>query len=282
MLRHVKTSNTRTAFGSLMPQRFQSAGGYRYGFQGQEKDDEVKGIGNSINYDYRVYDTRIGKFLSIDPLIEDYPEYSPYHFSSNQPIHAPELEGLESSHDLNRNDPNYQMGNEKEKENIRNAQGIAGGIAILAGLSAAFGVKAVLTYIGVEITEELAGFPIIPDPGDALQHGVKKSLSKPAINIAKEGGRHKGHYLTHKNLSDKELKQSSENLQKVIKKHEDLINNPKESWTKYGKDKESGKMWDDLDPRQQKALVEKKWKSDIKNAREKIEINEEIINERKK
>ena len=39
-------------FGVQMPGRNGSTGDYRYGFQGQEKDDEVKGEGNSINYKY--------------------------------------------------------------------------------------------------------------------------------------------------------------------------------------------------------------------------------------
>jgi hypothetical protein len=30
-------------------------GEYRYGFQNQEKDDEVKGAGNSVNYKYRMH-----------------------------------------------------------------------------------------------------------------------------------------------------------------------------------------------------------------------------------
>jgi RHS repeat-associated protein len=97
----VLTANDFYPFGSLMPGRKWQGGSYRYGFQGQEKDDELKGEGNSINYAFRVYDPRIGRFLSIDPLTEKYPFYSPYHFSSNQPIHAPELEGLESEFDLN-------------------------------------------------------------------------------------------------------------------------------------------------------------------------------------
>jgi RHS repeat-associated protein len=79
-----------------MPGRSFSSGSYRYGFQGQEKDDEVKGDGNSINYKYRVHDPRIGKFLSIDPLTKNYPWNSPYTFSENRVIDAVELEGLES------------------------------------------------------------------------------------------------------------------------------------------------------------------------------------------
>ncbi len=68
---------------------------YRFGFQGQEKDDEIKGNGNSLNYKFRIHDPRIGRFLSIDPLEKDYPWNSPYAFSENRVIDGVELEGLE-------------------------------------------------------------------------------------------------------------------------------------------------------------------------------------------
>jgi len=37
-------------YGMLVPTRNYSNPVYRYGFQGQEKDDEIKGVGNAINY----------------------------------------------------------------------------------------------------------------------------------------------------------------------------------------------------------------------------------------
>jgi RHS repeat-associated protein len=70
--------------------------GYRYGFQGQQKDDEWKGSGNSINYKYRMHDPRLGRFFSIDPLAKNFPWNSPYAFSENRVIDAIELEGAES------------------------------------------------------------------------------------------------------------------------------------------------------------------------------------------
>ncbi|PWH86022.1 RHS repeat-associated core domain-containing protein [Brumimicrobium oceani] len=70
-------------------------GSYRYGFQGQEMDDEVKGEGNSVNYKYRMHDPRVGRFFSVDPLASKYPFYSPYAFSGNRVLDAVELEGLE-------------------------------------------------------------------------------------------------------------------------------------------------------------------------------------------
>ncbi|MCO6173426.1 hypothetical protein NHF50_00050 [Flavobacterium sp. NRK F10] len=85
-----------------MPDRHASSATYRYGFQGQEKDDEVKGEGNSLNYTFRMHDPRVGRFFAVDPLAKSFPWNSPYAFSENRVIDAVELEGLESRkiHDL--------------------------------------------------------------------------------------------------------------------------------------------------------------------------------------
>jgi len=83
-------------FGMLLPNRHNSSDSYRYGFQGQEKDDELKGEGNSLNYKYRMHDPRVGRFFAVDPLFADFPWNSPYAFSENRLIDAIELEGLES------------------------------------------------------------------------------------------------------------------------------------------------------------------------------------------
>lgn len=71
--------------------------GFRYGFQGQEKDDEIKGEGNSVNYTYRMHDPRLGRFFAVDPLAYDYAYNSPYAFCENKVIDGIELEGLEHS-----------------------------------------------------------------------------------------------------------------------------------------------------------------------------------------
>jgi len=69
--------------------------GYRYGFNGVEKDNEIKGEGNSLSFKYRVEDPRLGRFLSVDPLTKTYPWYSPYQFAGNTPIQAIDVEGAE-------------------------------------------------------------------------------------------------------------------------------------------------------------------------------------------
>lgn len=68
---------------------------YRYGFQNQERDDEIKGAGNSVNFTFRMYDSRLGRFLSIDPLHKEFPWNSVYAFAENRVIDGIELEGLE-------------------------------------------------------------------------------------------------------------------------------------------------------------------------------------------
>lgn len=59
---------------------------YRHGFNGHEKDNEIKGFGNSLNFGERMYDSRLGGFLSRDKMADKYPEVSPYAFVRNNPI----------------------------------------------------------------------------------------------------------------------------------------------------------------------------------------------------
>ncbi|MFW5872481.1 MAG: RHS repeat domain-containing protein [bacterium] len=70
--------------------------GYRFGFNGKEKDDEWHGsTGTVYDYGFRIYDARIARFLSVDPLTKSYPWYTPYQFAGNNPIWAIDLDGLE-------------------------------------------------------------------------------------------------------------------------------------------------------------------------------------------
>jgi RHS repeat-associated protein len=98
-----------------LPNRHESINEYRYGFQGQEKDDEIKGNNNSINYKYRMHDPRIGRFFAVDPLAPDYPHNSPYAFSENKVIQFIELEGLETAPiELNKVKPAIELMNEQK------------------------------------------------------------------------------------------------------------------------------------------------------------------------
>jgi RHS repeat-associated protein len=82
-------------FGMQLVGRKLNGGAYRYGFNGKENDNEVKGEGNQQDYGMRIYDPRIGKFLSVDPITAKYPELTPYQFASNRPIDGVDQDGLE-------------------------------------------------------------------------------------------------------------------------------------------------------------------------------------------
>jgi RHS repeat-associated protein len=104
----VITANDYFPFGMLMPGRkYSSDGTYRYGFNGKENDNEVKGEGNQQDYGMRIYDPRVGRFLSVDPITASYPELTPYQFASNRPVDGIDLDGLEffSANVFKRNTP---------------------------------------------------------------------------------------------------------------------------------------------------------------------------------
>ncbi len=108
----------------LLPNRHGNSGDYRYGFQGQEMDNEVKGEGNSLNYTFRMHDPRVGRFFARDPLSPQYPFYSPYSFSGNRVIDMIELEGMEprpAIADIEQaaaNDPDFYNKNPEAKNEV--------------------------------------------------------------------------------------------------------------------------------------------------------------------
>jgi RHS repeat-associated protein len=82
----VQTVQDYYAFGMQMPGR-KLSGGYRYGFNGKENDNEMYGEGNAYNFEARIQDPRLGgRFLSLDPLATKYPGISPYAFCMNNPL----------------------------------------------------------------------------------------------------------------------------------------------------------------------------------------------------
>jgi RHS repeat-associated protein len=86
-------------FGMLQPDRSYLSSNegnrYRYGFNGKENDNEVKGEGAQLDYGMRIYDPRLGRFLSVDPLTKSYPWNSPYAFAENDVVRSVDLDGME-------------------------------------------------------------------------------------------------------------------------------------------------------------------------------------------
>ncbi|MBK9421757.1 MAG: hypothetical protein IPN44_12020 [Flavobacteriales bacterium] len=90
----LKTAQGYEAGGSLLPGRNYSSSSYAYGFNGMRKDDEVYGAtGTSYDFGARMYDPRIMRWMSLDPLAAQSPDKSPYNFVSNNPISRVDKDG---------------------------------------------------------------------------------------------------------------------------------------------------------------------------------------------
>jgi RHS repeat-associated protein len=314
-------------FGFKMPGRQWSNGSYRYGFNGKEEDDEVSGDGNQYDYGMRIYNPRLGRFLSVDPLGFSYPWYTPYQFAGNTPIQAIDLDGGEpkgyqEGHPYGASHPGTTVkGVPSKYDNQAWMVGINGGPKQLmhvyaiqdidkktylifetatgaksqwyieydkegykgdvnsftwskqpnpANLLTAFifvpmvalpgavavGTTTAGTYIlkeiGEEAFEQVTGIPVILDPLDIVKRAVKGAYKDAAKKELKN--------FFKQNVGEsideikKRLTKSIKSHEKEILQHENLIKDPK----KYMKEYKKGD-WDKLDPRQQKALVEKEW-----------------------
>ena len=81
-------------FGMLLTGRnWESGGQYRYGFNGKENDDETYGNNNAIDFGARVYDARLGRWMSVDGFSAKYPFLSGYNFCQNSPLWCKEING---------------------------------------------------------------------------------------------------------------------------------------------------------------------------------------------
>lgn len=71
----------------MMPGRKYSVGsGYRYGFNGKENNNEVYSGSNDYDYGDRIYNPRLGLWLSVDKLQAKHAGESPYLFVGGSPI----------------------------------------------------------------------------------------------------------------------------------------------------------------------------------------------------
>ena len=84
------------AFGMKMPGRSGQAasGKYRYGFNGKESDGEwTDNFGDFYDFGARMYDSRLGRWAAVDPLMAKYSSLSPYNGIGDNPIIFVDLDG---------------------------------------------------------------------------------------------------------------------------------------------------------------------------------------------
>ncbi len=82
----IKSYSDYYPFGSVMPGRNSNSTDYRFGFNGMEEDNEVKGDNNSLDFGARIYDPRVGRWMSRDPLSIKQPGWSTYKAFLDNPV----------------------------------------------------------------------------------------------------------------------------------------------------------------------------------------------------
>ncbi len=91
----VITAQDYDPFGMALVGRNWSLGSeYRYGFNGQEQDDEIYGNGNLNTAEFWEYDVRLGRRWNIDPCTQMAPGWTPYRAFFNNPILYADPNGL--------------------------------------------------------------------------------------------------------------------------------------------------------------------------------------------
>jgi RHS repeat-associated protein len=76
----------KVVHGNLYDLEKGCAGGYRFGFNGKENDNEVKGTGNQVDYGARIYDPRLRRWMAVDMATKSAPSWTPYRFGFDNPV----------------------------------------------------------------------------------------------------------------------------------------------------------------------------------------------------
>lgn len=88
----VTATYCKPPFGMLIKDRTYTSDSYRFGFNGYENEQDISGKGSVIDFGARIYDSRLGKFFSVDPIT--YPFWSPYQYDANCPILVKDYLGM--------------------------------------------------------------------------------------------------------------------------------------------------------------------------------------------
>lgn len=91
--------------------------GYKFGFNGQMKDDEIYGPGNAYSAQYWEYDARLGRRWNLDPI--PYPFQSSYCVFNNNPIYFVDPEGLEGQKPNKSNKINFGLFTIEKRQHLK-------------------------------------------------------------------------------------------------------------------------------------------------------------------
>jgi RHS repeat-associated protein len=166
---------------------------YKFGFNGKMNDDEVKGgLGNQQDYGMRIYDPRVGRFLSLDPLQAKYPFYTPYSFAGNKPIVFIDRDGEEEALELRTRRLeeallSHQISHTEYKQQIRaRAMGgiIGGAVAVDVFVTKGAATRYTLYTMGVLGVMEL--YSITNNNGNQHDPKIKAENDRKAKRLATE------------------------------------------------------------------------------------------------
>ncbi len=183
---------------------------YRFAFNGKELDNESQ----TQDYGMRIYDLRISKFLSVDPLTKDYPFLTPYQFAANIPIKFIDIDGMECGEpgnnsfkaalsltnnktlefERNLNNPCKEMTPTQEQAKTGTSNIFFGGIQVFGGVAATFATGGTAGVFGaIGITTGLTQIDVgMAQLTDVAANGNKFKLKSDAGSLAEFAGEQKG------------------------------------------------------------------------------------------
>jgi RHS repeat-associated protein len=91
---NISYPKTAPPFGMMMQERSftSNTNENKFGFNGKEMDNET--YQGSIAFEARIYDARLSRFLSTDPLMAEYTWQSSYVFAANSPVFLIDILGM--------------------------------------------------------------------------------------------------------------------------------------------------------------------------------------------
>lgn len=135
-----------------------------------------------------MYDPRIGKFLSVDPIAKSYPWYTPYQFAGNSPIQYIDLDGLEPAVPPGAKGVTYNPESSRdqiEQKSISNNAKLARGILVGSALAPA--IYADITLTGGQVSRTIATGMTIYTVSEVYEHTNRNSNQKdPEIRAENE------------------------------------------------------------------------------------------------
>ncbi len=89
-------------YGETMQEYQSGTKNRKYRFTGKERDDET----NQDYFGARYYDSELGRWNTVDPMAEKYPEWSPYNYCINRPLNVIDPDGRTIWISIGENDEN--------------------------------------------------------------------------------------------------------------------------------------------------------------------------------